>query len=160
MKKVYVIRLIVLWALLINIPVLANDFESKSVTFIGNEACCECSPLTSDIISRFLESPKDSKTDKNVVLYDTPVIDPIPTPPAEQCKKPTIELNNRIMSFSSETNDVVFYYTISTNGLNGSTISKVDLSERSLMLRVVVVASKEGYRDSDEAVAEFPLRDK
>ena len=52
---------------------------------------------------------------------------------------------------------MVFYYTIATNGVNGSTISKVDLSEQSLMLRVVVVASKEGYRDSDEAVAEFPL---
>ncbi len=33
------------------------------------------------------------------------------------------------------------------------------MSEQSLMLRVVVVASKDGYRDSDEAVAEFPLLD-
>jgi hypothetical protein len=85
--------------------------------------------------------------------------EPDPTPPAEQCKKPTIEFNNGELSFSSETNDVVFYYTIAINGVNGSTISKVDLSEQSLMLRVVVVASKDGYRDSDEAVAEFPLLD-
>lgn len=68
---------------------------------------------------------------------------------AEQCAKPTISYNNGIVSFSCETEDVEFHYTIS------NTYPKGEGSQVPFLPRVCVYATKSGYADSDVAIAEI-----
>jgi hypothetical protein len=89
-----------------------------------------------------------------------PIVDPDPEEPDQTklCEKPTIDCRNGEVSFSCATSGVTFHYTITTARINGnSSSSKMDLSQTPLKLKIVAIASKDGYIDSEEAVAEFPL---
>lgn len=98
--------------------------------------------------------------DPDPVIPDPDPFIPEPDPePAMQCETPSIEYSDGKLYFSCETEDVTYNYTIIPTPANGRTEDTVDLAEEEepLTFTVVVIASKSGYRDSEEAIEVFPF---
>ena len=64
----------------------------------------------------------------------------------EKCATPTVSYKNGILSFASDTPDVVFHYTITSVDSQKKAGNDIDISGN---CKVSVYASKKGYEDSD-----------
>lgn len=73
----------------------------------------------------------------------------------EKCAPPVISFKNDILSFTSETPDAVFHYSIASADAQKNTSSSLNVSGK---LLVRVYASKSGYEDSDTVESEIDIR--
>ena len=64
----------------------------------------------------------------------------------EKCATPTVSYKNGILSFASDTPDVVFHYTITSVDSQKKAGNDIDISGN---CKVTIYASKKGYEDSD-----------
>ena len=98
----------------------------------------------------------DPEPDPDPVNPDPVILPEIPEPDM-QCAKPSIEYRDGKLFFSCETEDVTFNYSITPTPAYGRTDAMVDLAEEEepLTFIVIVIASKSGYKDSEEAIGMF-----
>lgn len=73
----------------------------------------------------------------------------------EKCASPVISYKNDILSFTSETPDAVFHYSIASADAQKNTSSSLNVSGK---LLVRVYASKSGYEDSNIVESEIDIR--
>ena len=73
----------------------------------------------------------------------------------EKCAPPVISYKNDIVSFTSETPDAVFHYSIASADAQKNTSSSLNVSGK---LLVRVYASKSGYEDSDIVESEIDIK--
>lgn len=73
----------------------------------------------------------------------------------EKCASPVISYKNEILSFTSETPNAVFHYSIASADAQKNSSSSLNVSGK-LMVRVC--ASKSGYEDSDIVESEIDIR--
>lgn len=73
----------------------------------------------------------------------------------QKCASPVVKYKNDILSFTSETPDVVFHYSIASADAQKNTNSSLNISGK---LLVRVYASKSGYEDSDIIESEIDIR--
>ena len=98
----------------------------------------------------------DPDPDPDPVNPDPVILPEIPEPDM-QCEKPSIEYSDGKLFFSCETEGVTFNYIINPTSVHGRTDATVDLAneEEPMTFIVSVIASKSGYKDSEEALGMF-----
>ena len=71
---------------------------------------------------------------------------------AEQCAKPTITVNDGVMSFSCETPDVTYYYKKKDANIHHSNGNNIKINRK---YKITVFAAKEGFKDSEVTTQEI-----
>ena len=75
------------------------------------------------------------------------------TEDAEKCQTPTIGYSNKALTFTSQTEDAKYHYTITDDDVKTEAYSEDGIINLSATYKISVYASADGYKNSDRATA-------